>query len=252
MSFEVDGGAYQRFMGRYADPLARALLDEIDPHPPQRALDVGAGTGALTAPLVDVLGPDAVSAIDPSSSFATALRRRLPAVDVRVGVAEHLPFDDAAFDLTLAQLVVSFMTDPIAGIAEMARVTAPGGTIAASVWDFGGARAPLSLFWRAARELDPTVDDESTTPGVREGDLTTLFAAAGLGTARAGTLTVVVPYGDPEEWWEPYTLGVGPAGAHVAHLDDAHREALRRRCLELLGPGPGTVAATAWLAVATR
>ena len=129
MTFDVAADAYQRFMGRYADLLARQLLAELRPHRPERALDVGAGTGALTAPLVEELGTDAVAAIDPSPAFVDALRRRLPGVDVRKGGAEDLPFPDASFDLVLAQLVIHFMTDPVRGVAEMARVAVPGGTV---------------------------------------------------------------------------------------------------------------------------
>lgn len=252
MTFEVGADAYQRFMGRYADELARELLAELRPHPPERALDVGAGTGALTAQLVEALGPDAVVAIDPSVAFVTALRARLPGVDAREGTAETLPYPGASFDLTLAQLVIHFMTDPVAGVAEMARVTRPGGTVAASTWDFAGERAPLSLFWRVARDLDPSVHDESDEAGAREGDLERIFRAAGLPNVRAGELTVRLPYRDADDWWQPYTLGVGPAGAYVAGLDDARRGELQRRCAAALGDGPGVVEATAWVAIAER
>jgi SAM-dependent methyltransferase len=243
--------AYQRFMGGYADLLSEELLRVLAPHPPQRALDVGAGTGALTAPLAAALGPDAVAAIEPSPAFVDALRARVPGVDARTGTAESLPFDDGAFDLAVAQLVVHFMSDPVRGLREMARVTAPGGAVAASVWDFAGGRAPLSLYWEVARELDPEVVDESALPGARDGDLLRLFREAGLDGAQR-ELTVRLPYADPDEWWEPYTLGVGPAGDHLASLDDARREALRRRAFERLGPGPGVVEATAWVVIAPR
>ena len=137
----------------------------------QRLLDVGCGPGALTAELVNRAGPDAVSAVEPSASFAAAARERLPGVDIRQAAAERLPFGDAAFDAVLAQLVVHFMADPVAGLREMGRVTRPGGMVAACVWDHAGGRGPLSAFWRAVRELDPGADDESNLAGVREGHL---------------------------------------------------------------------------------
>lgn len=252
MTFEVSADAYQRFMGRYADLLAQALVDELRPHPPERALDVGAGTGALTAPLVGELGAGSVAAIDPSAPFVAALRERLPGVDAREGTADALSFEDATFDLVVAQLVVHFLPDPVAGIAEMARVAKPGGTVAASVWDFAGGRAPLSLFWRVAHELDPGVRDESDEPGAGEGQVEQYFHEAGLVRVQGGELTVRLPYLDPADWWQPYTLGVGPAGAYVAGLDGAHREELRRRCVAELGGGPGVVEATAWVAIAER
>ena len=135
MTFDVAADDYGRFMGRFSEPLAMAFADRVEVRPGQRALDVGCGPGALTAELVRRIGAAQVTAVDPSAPFVTAVRARLPGVEVRSGVAEHLPFPDDSFDVALAQLVVHFMTDPIAGLAEMGRVTRPGGTVAACVWD---------------------------------------------------------------------------------------------------------------------
>ena len=246
VSFDVSADAYGRFMGRYSDLLATPFLDQADVRSGQRALDVGCGPGALTAPLVERLGPDAVAAVDPSPSFVDATRARLPGVDVRTGVAERLPFDDDSFDRTLAQLVVHFMSDPVVGLAEMARVTRPGGLLTACSWDHAGGSGPLSTYWEAARSLDPRVQDESGLPGTREGHLVELSEAAGLTQVEPSVLTVGVHYETFDEWWEPYTLGVGPAGAYVAGLDPSQREALRARCAELLPEPPFDVTASAW------
>jgi SAM-dependent methyltransferase len=189
-----------------------------------------------------------VSAVDPSRAFVAAVRERLPGVDVRRSAAERLPFPDDTFDAAAAQLVVHFMTDPVAGLREMGRVTRPGGVVAACVWDHAGDRGPLTEFWRAVRELDPAAHDESNLAGVREGDLARLFAQAGLGGVQATTLTVRVRHGGFEQWWEPFTFGVGPAGAYVASLDAGRRAALRERCRSLLPPGPVEISATAWAA----
>jgi SAM-dependent methyltransferase len=211
-------------------------------------LDVGCGPGALTAVLVSRAGADAVSAVEPSASFAAAARERLPGVDVRQSAAEQLPFPDDAFDAALAQLVVHFMTDPVAGLRQMARVTRPGGVVAACVWDHAGGRGPVSAFWRAARELDPAADDESGLAGAREGHLAELFSQAGLGAVEASTLTVPVGQADFGSWWEPFTLGVGPAGAYLAALDDDRRNALREQCRRQLPDGPFEISAIAWAA----
>jgi ubiquinone/menaquinone biosynthesis C-methylase UbiE len=152
--FDVSPDAYARFMGRYSEQLAAAFADLAGVGPGQQALDVGCGPGVLTAELVRRLGPEAVTAIDPSETFVAAVRARWPEADVRLGTAEELPFTDGAFDVALAQLVVHFMADPVAGLREMARVTRPGGTVAASVWDHAGGRSPLTLFWEVARDLD--------------------------------------------------------------------------------------------------
>ena len=250
MSFDVAASAYSRFMGRYSEPLAAKFVALLDVRSGQRALDVGAGPGALTAALAQRLGPGSVAAVEPSASFVTALRARLPDVDVRQAQAEVLPFPDGEFDLTVAQLVVHFMLDPEAGIAEMARVTRPGGLVSACVWDHAGGLGPLATFWRAVRDLDPTAPDESNLPGARNGHLVELFQKAGLDHAKQTTLTVHASFADAETWWEPFTLGVGPAGAYVMTLDAEQRDRLRARCTELLPTAPFTVEATAWTAIA--
>jgi len=249
MSFDVSAEAYGQFMGRYSEPLAVQFAGLAGVHDGQRVLDVGCGPGALTAELVRRLGADAVSAVDPAARFAAAVRERLPGVDVRLAPAEQLPFPDRAFDAALAQLVVHFMADPVAGLREMRRVIRPGGTVAACVWDHAGGRGPLTAFWQAVRDLDATAADESALAGVREGHLAQLCAAAGLSATQATTLTVRVTQASFGQWWEPFTLGVGPAGSYVASLPAGRRAALRERCRQLLGEGPIEVSATAWTVI---
>jgi SAM-dependent methyltransferase len=244
--------AYMRFMGRYSEPLAARFADLAAVRRGQRALDVGCGPGALTAELVSRLGTDAVCAVDPSPPFAVAARERLPGVEVAMAAAERLPFPDGAFDAALAQLVVHFMADPVAGLHEMGRVTRPGGVVAACVWDHGGSRGPLTTFWRAVRELDPSASDESGLAGVGEGQLAGLFAQAGLTVADATALTVQVRYATFGEWWQPFTLGVGPAGEYVASLTGKRRRLLRERCREMLNDRPVDVSATAWAVTGRR
>jgi ubiquinone/menaquinone biosynthesis C-methylase UbiE len=237
-------------MGRYSEPLAAKFVALASIMKGQRALDVGCGPGALTAALVERLGASAVSAIDPSESFVDSAQSRFPAVDVRRASAERLPFRDGSFDSALAQLVVHFMKDPLAGLREMARVTRRGGSVGACVWDHAGGAGPLAEFWRAALELDPQAHDESGLAGAREGHLAELFAAAGLQQIKSTVLTVRVGFASFNEWWEPLTLGVGPAGEYVAGLDAMHRDELRARCAELFPhETPFEVAASAWAAL---
>lgn len=249
VSFDVEAGAYDRFMGRFAGPLAVQFAGLLGVRPGLRVLDVGCGPGALTAELVR--RGASVSAVDPSGPFVAAVRDRLPGVDVRQAPAEALPYADATFDAAAAQLVVHFMADPVAGLAEMARVTRPGGPVAACVWDHAD-RGPLSVFWRAARDLDPAVRDESALAGATEGHLADLSVRAGLTVTEDTTLTVRVTFPTFAAWWDPFTLGVGPAGAHVAALSPAHRTALATRCAALLPPPPFTLPATTWTVLARR
>lgn len=241
--------SYARFMGRFSEPLAAPFAAAAGVGAGDRVVDVGCGPGALTAELVRLAGAGAVSAIDPSAPFVAAVRERFPGLDVRSGSAEHLPFTDDAFDAALAQLVVHFMTDPVAGLREMARVTRPGGTVAACVWDHEGGAGPLSTFWQAVTDLDPHAETESRLAGTREGQLAELCDQAGLSDVEDSALRVEVSFASVDDWWEPYTLGVGPAGSHVAALDADAAARLRARCAELLPAPPFVVTAVAWCAV---
>lgn len=246
MSFHVAADAYGRFMGRFSEPLAARFADYADVRAGMRALDVGSGPGALTAELVARLGAGAVHAAEPSPPFVEAVRARLPDVDVRTATAEDLPFEDGTVDVTLAQLVVSFMTDPVRGLHEMARVTRPGGVVAACTWDHAGG--PLSTFWAAVHDVTPGAPGGAPLPGMRAGHLAELLDAAGLAEVESSSLMVEVPVASFDDWWEPFTLGVGPPGDHVAGLDDEGRSRLRARCAELLPEGPFAVTASAWCA----
>ena len=243
--FTVAAESYDRFMGRYSAPLALQFADFAGVDPGQRVVDVGCGPGALTRVLADRLGGDSVAAADPSEPFVAAATERNPGVRVELAPAEQLPFDNGEFDASLAQLVVHFMSDPVAGLREMARVTRSGGVVAACVWDHAGGGGPLSVFWDSVREADPDAHDESDLAGAREGHLTELFREAGLRDVEETSLTVSVRHPSFEEWWDPFTLGVGPAGAYVAGLDENGRAALRERCRAGFEP---VVSARAWSA----
>ena len=248
VSFTVGADAYDRFMGRYSAPLAPQFADLASVSAGQRVLDVGCGPGALTAELVRRLGPGTVSAVDPSEPFVSAARERHPGVSVQRAAAEELPFEDRAFDAALAQLVVHFMADPVQGLREMTRVTRKDGVVAACVWDHAGAQGPLSLFWKAARELDPDVEGESQLAGARVGHLGELFHASGVHEIEESALSVSVEHPSFEEWWEPFTLGVGPAGGYATGLAAKRQAQLRERCREMLPAPPFTLTALAWAA----
>lgn len=170
VSFDVSADAYARFIGRFSEPLAERFVQLADVRSGDQALDVGSGPGALTAQLAEV--------------------------DARSGVAEDLPFADGAVDVALAQLVVHFMTDPAAGLREMARVTRPGGLVSACVWDHASGGGPLATFWQAVHDIDPGARDESGLAGAREGHLAELCRSAGLQEIRSTSLTVAVPLRD--------------------------------------------------------
>ena len=246
MIFDVAADSYDRYMGRYSLQLSPQLADFAGVRSGDRVLDVGCGPGALTAELVGRLGAVAVAAVDPSEPFVAAARERNPGVEVLQASAEDLPFPPETFDATFAQLVVHFMPDPTAGLAEMARVTRRTGVVAASVWDHRGSQGPLSLFWQAARRLDPEVEDESQLAGVREGHLAQLFEAAGLREIEGTVLWASLEHATFEAWWEPFTKGVGPAGSYVASLSPDRQFELRETCRAMITRTPFVVTARAW------
>ena len=246
MSFDVSAAAYNAFMGGFSEPLSDEFLTFTGISPGSRALDVGCGPGALTRRLVDLLGAGSVSAIDPSPSFVAAAAERFPDVDVRQGTAEALPYADDVFDAALAQLVVHFMSDPVGGIREMARVVRPGAVVAACVWDHADQGGPLSGYWAAVRELDPHARDEADLAGAREGDLARIAGEAGLSGIESGRVGVTRSFATFEEWWESYTFGIGPAGQYVRGLDDTSRQRLKDHCATKFPAGSFDIQATAW------
>jgi SAM-dependent methyltransferase len=248
VTFAVAADAYDRFMGRYSALLAAQFADLAGVASGQRVLDVGCGPGALTTELVERLGASRVSAVDPSEQFVAAARERNPGVDVRRGAAEDLPFADDEFDAALAQLVVHFMADPVRGLAEMVRVTRAGGVVSACVWDHAGEQTPLAPFWQAVHELDPSEEGEGALAGGREGHLSELFSEAGLHEVEETALPIRVEHATFEEWWEPFTFGVGPAGSYLTALDPAQQVELRERSRQRLPQAPFTLSARAWAA----
>ncbi|UMG93542.1 class I SAM-dependent methyltransferase [Nocardioides sp. TF02-7] len=180
--FDVAADAYVAFMGRFSTllsgPFADLGLAGVDRS--ARVLDVGCGPGVLTGELVGRRGAGLVSAVDPADAFVEAAAAAYPDADVRTASAEALPYDDGVFGAALAQLVVHFMKEPVAGLAEMARVTAPGGRVSACVWDHAGGRSPVSAFWRIVTEHDPDARDQGRLPGTVEGELGRFLTAAGL------------------------------------------------------------------------
>jgi SAM-dependent methyltransferase len=249
--FGIPAASYDKLMGRYLPSLAPAFADAAGVQAGMRALDVGCGPGGLTRELVARLGADSVAAIDPSPPFVAACAARNPGVDVRSGAAEQLPWPDSSFDVTLASLVVGFMTDPAAGVGEMARVTKPGGVVAACFWD--RERMPvLGTFWRAAALVRSGPETDMRRFGTVDGDLASALRGAGLVEVTSGTISATADYVDFADWWDPFLLGVGPAGAYVDSLSPAERDAVRTHAYGLLGEPSGsfTLTGQAWYATA--
>jgi SAM-dependent methyltransferase len=244
--------AYDRHVGRYSPELATALITVARVGRGQRALDVGCGTGALAQALAARLGAGSVAAVDTSPASVDTCARRVLGADVRVARAEDLPFADGEFDAALAQLVVPWMSDPRRGVAEMRRVVRPGGVVAACTWDFANGMTMLRAFWDAAVAVDrPRAARAGALDRTRlcePDELRELWARVGLLEVDAGGLVVGADYRDFDDFWWPFTAGVGGSGSYCASLDSAAQGALRAEVLRRLGSpaGPFCLTARAW------
>ncbi len=249
MQFAAPAEQYDRFMGRYTTTLAVALADAAGVAAGMRVLDVGCGPGGLTRELVARVGAAGVAAVDPAPQFVAACRERNPGADVREGSAEELPWADGTFDAALSSLVIAFMRDADRGVREMARVTRPGGTVAACMWDIAtGGMTMLRTFWTAVGRVQPGVRGEQGRAGTAEGDIEQRFRRAGLEDVIAGSLLAEVDYTGFDDFWDPFDYGVGPAGQYLASLPPDLRARVRDGCREMLPDGPFSLDARAWYA----
>jgi len=247
--FQAPAEDYDRFMGRYTPALATALADAAGIQPGMRVLDVGCGPGGLTRELAARLGPGNVAAIDPAAQFAAACRDRNPGADVRTGVAEQLPWPAGYFDAVLSSLVIGFLQHPGQGVKEMARVTRPGGIVAACMWDTTtGGMTMLRIFWTAALQVAPAAPGESAMAGTANGDIARRLRQAGLRHVTSGALASHARYTGFDDFWQPFTLAVGPAGHFLHGLPAAQQAAVRDACRAHLPDGPFTLPARAWYA----
>jgi SAM-dependent methyltransferase len=238
-AFTVPPDAYDQLLARYAREIAPrfsafAGLPALGRGP---VLDVGCGTGALAFWLARQFGGASVSAVEPAEAFAAVARERVPGADVRVASAEALPFRDATFEAALAQLVLSFVRDAARAAAEMRRVVRPGGIVAASVFEADGFGPARVLQEAAARLGVPGPAD--VLPLRRAGELSALWAGAGLREVEVGRFEVEGDFDAFDELWTPLTAGVGPSGAWLAAQPADRREALREACRDVLGRPPG-------------
>lgn len=246
-----DAAAYERFMGRWSVLLAPRFLDAARLGAPRAVLDVGTGTGNLARAVAHRWPECEVLGVDPSPAFITAAREH-PAGGGRVrfelGDALDLPLPDRSVDAALALLVLTFVPDAERAVAEMARVTRPGGVLAAVLWDYGRGMSMVRVLWDAAARLDPTVagQDEGVVPLARPGGLADLWRRTGVDGVEDGALEVTRRFASFDDYWMPFLGGQGPAGAYVAGLPDAGRAALRAAVADELGPGPFELTSRAW------
>lgn len=255
----ADARGYELLMGRWSRLLARELVGFTRLGEDDRVLDVGCGTGSLTEVIVATRAGAEVVGVDPSPSFVASARDRVrdPRARFETGDAQRLAFPNGAFDCTMAMLVLNFVPDPGAAVAEMRRVTRPGGCVAACVWDYGGEMSMLRSFWDAAVRVDPSAAPrhEGRMPLCRRGELEALWRATGLEDVREDGITIDTRFATFVDFWGPFLAGVGPSGSYTVSLAPGLRhglEATLRR--DVWGDRPDeerVLPARAWAVVGT-
>jgi SAM-dependent methyltransferase len=250
----ASGTSYEAFIGRWSRLVAPEFLGWLGVAAGARWLDVGCGTGALTGAVLASCSPASITGVDPAPAFLEHAVGALtdPRVTLRQGGAEALPLDDAAVDATVSGLVLNFVPDQPAALREMRRVTRPGGTVAAYVWDYTSGMQLLLFFWAAAVALNPAAaaQQEATRFELNRPDrLRALFTGAGLDAVDVGEVVVPTPFASFEEYWTPFLAGTGPAPAYTAALGEGERAALReelRGRLPIEDDGSIRLTARAW------
>ncbi len=252
------GDPYEQYVGRWSRRVAPRFLSWLDIPAGRRWLDVGCGTGALGAAILERCAPASLTGVEPSEGFlAKAGEQLAQRADLRRGSAADIPLENAAVDVTVSGLVLNFVPDPRAGVAEMSRVTVPGGTIAAYVWDYAGKMELMRHFWDAAVALDPAaekLDEGVRFPLCSQGALAELFAGVGLRDVRTTAIDIPTPFQDFDDYWQPFLGGQGPAPAYAMSLDESARDRLRGSIKARIAPRPdGSIAliARAWAVRAT-
>lgn len=242
--------AYEAYMGRWSRRVAPLFLRWLTAPAGRRWIDVGCGTGALSGAVLAAAAPTEVIGVDSSAAFVTAAADRVgdPRARFRVGDAIALPLADGEFDLAVSGLALNFVPDPRLAVAEMARVTAPGGTVAAYVWDYGDGMEMLRHFWASAAEIDPTAPDELDRFAAvcRPDPLRTLWTAAGLQGVTVDAVSTQTTFTGFDDFWTPFLGGQGPAPGFVARLDPTDRNRLRDLLRSRLPAAPdGSIRLTA-------
>lgn len=252
------GDPYEQYVGRWSRRVAPLFLSWLSIAPGRRWLDVGCGTGALCAAIVDHCSPSSVAGVEPSDGFLKTARKNLAGrAAFHQGSATEIPLHDAAVDVVVSGLVLNFVPDQRAALAEMARVTGSGGTIGAYVWDYAGKMELMRFFWDAAVELNPDaakMDEGIRFPLCRREALAGLFISAGLKGVEATAIDIPTRFASFEDYWRPFLGGQGPAPAYAMSLDETARARLRERLRERIpteADGSISLHARAWATHAT-
>jgi ubiquinone/menaquinone biosynthesis C-methylase UbiE len=231
----TDGATYERYMGLWSQLVGLTFLDWLAPAKGLRWLDVGCGNGAFTEMLVARCAPASVHGIDPSEGQLEFARKRSTSklTEFRQGDAMALPFPDNQFDAAVMPLVIFFVPVPATGVAEMARVVCPGGSVAAYSWDIDGGGFPYQKLNDEIRAMGVEVPQAPNTSAARIDVMTGLWAAAGLEAIETREITVERTFQDFNDYWTTI-LGGPNVGPKIAAMSADDTAALKERMRKLL------------------
>ena len=246
------GAAYDAYVGRWSRRVAERFLRWLAVPAGRHWLDVGCGTGALTATVLTVAEPASVVGVDPSVPFLSAAVGSGPGARFVAGDGAALPLPDARFDAVVSGLALNFVPEPARAVAEFARVARPGGLAAAYVWDYAEGMAMMRHFWDAARAVRPAaaeLDEAGRFPVCQPGPLHDLWSAAGFTDVVTEPIEIQMPFADFDDYWQPFLGGQGPAPGYLMSLPEQDRRALRenlRGRLPIAADGSIPLTARAW------
>jgi SAM-dependent methyltransferase len=254
------GDNYDLYVGRWSQHVADVFVRWLGIQPERSWLDVGSGTGAIISLILVLLGPAMVVGLDPSSAYLSFSRHRVDDSHVALvaGSSQAMPFRDESFDVVVSGLALNFFPEPSKGIAEMARVTRSGGTVAAYVWDYAGAMEYMRTFWDTAIALDAralALDEGRRFSICHPEPLMNLFRDASLHDIEVRFIDVPMHFACFDDYWRPFLGGQGPAPTYVSLIDDELRAALReqlRATLPIAADGSIDLTARAWAVRGTR
>jgi SAM-dependent methyltransferase len=244
------GSPYERYVGRWSRRVAPLFLAWLRVPAGRRWVDIGCGTGALCAAILDRCSPSSVAGVEPSEGFlATATENLAGRAALHQGSATAIPLPDASADAVVSGLVLNFVPETKGALAEMSRVARDGGTIGAYVWDYAGKMALMRYFWDAAAALDPDaakLDEGPRFPLCRPEALAAQFTGAGLKDVEVTSIDIPTVFESFDDYWQPFLGGQGPAPAYAMSLDEGARARLRERLRERLpARADGSIALTA-------
>ena len=247
------GSPYEQYIGRWSRKIAPLFLSWLSQPADKRWLDIGCGTGALSAAVLNLCAPSSLIGVEPSEGFLKLAAHNLDnRARLLAGNAQSLPLDSGTCDVVVSGLVLNFLPELPTALSEMARVAVPGGTVSAYVWDYADGMEIIKVFWDVATSLDPAASqlhEGARFPVCNPSALHEVFEGAGFTRVETAPLDLTAEFIDFDDYWRPFLGGQGPAPAYAVALPEEQRTALRVKLeseLPVRADGTISLRARAW------